>query len=161
MKTVTFGDAGGVSAGKAIVGGVVATATMTLMMYVLAPMILGGPMDIAGMLGAMLGGSWGLGMAMHVLNGALIFPLIYAFVLSRVLPGEAWLKGTLWGAILWLVAQTVVMPVMGAGLFSAHAGGPMAAVASLMGHLVYGALLGAIGGTAEERQTLACAAPVR
>jgi hypothetical protein len=44
------------------------------------------------------------------------------------------------------MAQVIVMPMMGAGFFSVAAGGVMAAMASLIGHLVYGSLLGAIAG---------------
>ena len=40
------------------------------------------------------------------------------------------------------------MPMMGAGFFSMATGGMMAAAGSLMGHLMYGALLGAVAGTA-------------
>jgi hypothetical protein len=39
-----------------------------------------------------------------------------------------------------------VMPVMGGGVFSANMGGAMTAAGSLLGHLVYGVLLGALGG---------------
>lgn len=60
--------------GKTILGGFVATLVMTLMMYDVAPMMLGRPMDVAAMLGSMLGGSWMMGMVMHFLNGTVIFP---------------------------------------------------------------------------------------
>lgn len=52
--------------GKTIAGGLVGTLVLTLMMYFAAPMMLGKPMDIAGMLGGMLGG-WMMGMVMHIL----------------------------------------------------------------------------------------------
>ncbi len=39
---------------------------MTAMMYVIAPMMLGKPMDVAAALGGILGGSWMLGMLMHL-----------------------------------------------------------------------------------------------
>ncbi len=136
---------------RAILGGFVGTAVMTLMMYFVAPMMLGKPMDIAAMLGGMLGGSWAMGLLMHFANGSIVFPLIYAYGLYRLLPGEPWLRGTIWGLILWLLAQVVVMPMMGAGVFSAHAGSLMAVMASLIGHVVYGALLGEIAGRVEER----------
>ncbi len=136
--------------GKTIAGGFVGTLVLTLMMYFVAPMMLGKPMDIAGMLGGMLGG-WMMGMVMHIVNGTVIFPLIYAYLLYRVLPGEPWLKGTIWGLILWLLLEVMVMPMMGAGLFSAYAGGMMAVVAALIGHAIYGALLGGIAGAAESR----------
>jgi len=48
-----------------------------------------------------------------------------------------------------LLAQTVMMPMMGAGFFSMAMGGMMAAMGSLIGHLLYGALLGAIAGGPE------------
>ncbi len=57
-------------------GGFAATAVMTFMMYFMAPMMNGQPMDIAAMLGSMLGDSWALGMMAHAVNGVLIFPLI-------------------------------------------------------------------------------------
>jgi uncharacterized membrane protein YagU involved in acid resistance len=131
---------------KLFLGGLAGTAVMTLMMYFVAPMMLGQPMDIATMLGSVMGGSWALGMVAHFMNGAVIFPLVFAFVAASLLPGSATVKGVGWGVVLWLVAQLVVMPMMGAGVFSANAGGMMAAVASLMGHVVYGGLLGTIGG---------------
>lgn len=134
---------------KAILGGFVGTVVMTLMMYFVAPMMLGAPMDIAAMLGSVLGGSWTMGMLMHFVNGSVIFSLIYAYGLYRGLPGEPWLKGTTWGVILWLLSQVLVMPMMGAGFFSAKTGGLMAVMASLIGHVVYGVLLGTVAGRAE------------
>jgi hypothetical protein len=135
--------------GKAILGGVVGTVVMTLMMYLVAPMLLGKPMDVAAMLGSVLGGSWVMGMAMHLINGSVIFPLIYAYLLYRGLPGEPWVKGTIWGLILWFLSQAVVTPMMGGGLFSAKAGGLMAVMASLIAHAIYGALLGGVAGRDE------------
>lgn len=131
---------------RSISGGAAGTAAITLMMYFVAPVMTGRPMDIARLLGKMLGGSWPAGMAMHVMLGTIVFPLVYAFVINGVLPGRPVFKGLAWGVTLWLVAQLVVMPMMGAGLFSANAGGLAAAMGSLMGHAIYGALLGSITG---------------
>ena len=135
--------------GKTILGGFVGTVIMTLMMYFVAPMMLGQAMDVAGMLGGMLGGSRIMGMLMHFINGTVIFPLIYTYLLYRALPGAPWLKGTIWGLILWFLSQAVVTPMMGGGFFSANAGGLMAVMASLVGHAIYGGLLGGIAGAAE------------
>ncbi len=134
---------------KALLGGFVGTVAMTLMMYFVAPMVLGKPMDVAAMLGSVLGGSWMMGMAMHLINGSVIFPLIYAYLVYRVLPGEPWVKGTVFGVILWFLSQALVTPMMGGGVFSAKAGGLMAVMASLIGHIVYGVLLGAVSARAE------------
>lgn len=135
---------------RAILGGFIGTLAITMMMYWVGPMMGMMKMDIAASLGSMLGGSWALGMMMHFVNGTIIFPLIYAYLLFRVLPGGGTLKGIEWGLILWFLAQVMVMPMMGDGFFSANMGGMMAAGGSLMGHAIYGGLLGWIAGSAES-----------
>jgi uncharacterized membrane protein YagU involved in acid resistance len=135
---------------RAALGGLVGTLAMTAMMYVVAPMM-GLRLDIAAVLGSMLGGSWTAGLMMHFVNGAVVFPAIYVFALYAHLPGTPAVRGTVWGVALWLVAQTVVMPMMGAGLFSSAMGGVMAAMGSLIGHVLYGSLLGIIAGAPEPR----------
>jgi uncharacterized membrane protein YagU involved in acid resistance len=140
--------------GKSILGGFVGTLAMTLMMYKIGPMMGMMKMDIAAMLGNMLGG-WNMGMMMHFINGTIIFPLIYAFLLFHLLPGAPAVKGLTWGAILWLLAQLMVMPMMGGGIFSSKMGGMTAVAGSLVGHIVYGALLGLIAGAGEQSRTVA------
>ena len=135
---------------RAVIGGFVGTAAMTAMMYLVAPMM-GLRMDIAAMLGSMLGGIWAAGMVMHVVNGTFIFPAIYAYALYDRVPGSPTIKGTVWGVALWLMAQVIVMPMMGAGLFSSNMGGLMAAMGSLAGHVLYGSLLGVIASAPETR----------
>ena len=135
---------------RAALGGFTGTLAMTFMMYVAAPMM-GLHMDIAAMLGSMLGGSWAAGMMMHLVNGSVIFPAIYAYALYAHLPGAPAVRGVIWGVVLWLIAQTVVMPMMGAGLFSSATGGTMAAMGSLIGHVLYGSLLGVIASASVER----------
>jgi uncharacterized protein DUF6789 len=135
---------------RAALGGFVGTLVMTGIMYVVAPMM-GLRMDIAAMLGSMLGGSWSAGMMMHFVNGSVIFPAVYAYVLYAHLPGSPAVRGTIWGVVLWLLAQIVVMPMMGAGLFSSAMGGAMAAIGSLTGHVLYGSLLGVIASAPAPR----------
>jgi uncharacterized protein DUF6789 len=130
---------------RLVFGGLTGTLAMTAMMYGVAPMM-GVRMDIAALLGSMLGGSWTAGLVAHLMNGIVIFPLAFGYVVATRLPGPPVLRGALWGTLLWLIAQTMVMPMMGAGLFSAAAGGMVAAVASLAGHLVYGSILGVVSG---------------
>jgi uncharacterized membrane protein YagU involved in acid resistance len=129
----------------AVIGGVAGTLVMTMMMMYMAPMLTGIPMDIAAMLGAMLGG-YMVGMTAHIMMGIIVFPLIYVFVLYERLPGSPLIKGLAWGVVLWVLAATMVMPMAGGGFLMSNIGGMMALVASLMGHLVYGGLLGAIAG---------------
>jgi hypothetical protein len=135
---------------RAVLGGLAGTAAMTAMMYLVAPMM-GLHIHIAAMLGSTLGGSWAAGMMMHIVNGALIFPTIYDYTLYERLPGSPAMKGTMWGVALWLMAQIVVMPMMGGGLFSSNMGGLMAAMGSLVGHVLYGSVLGIIASVPERR----------
>ncbi len=129
---------------NAILGGVAGTIVMTLMMMYVAPMLTGMPMDIAAMLSGMLGGSYILGMAAHFMMGVIIFPMIYVFVVLRVITGPGLKSGLIWGVALWVAAVMIVMPMAGAGFMMANIGGMMAVMASLMGHLVYGGILGAL-----------------
>ena len=101
-----------------------------------------------------------MGMIAHVINGAIIFPLIYAYALYPVLPGEPWLKGTVWGLILWFLSQAMVMPIMGLGFFSSKApAAMMGVIGSLIGHVAYGAILGAIVGTGAGPRSRATSGP--
>jgi len=56
-------------------------------------------------------------------------------------------KGLLFAIIPWFLLQVVVNPMMGAGVFASGSPAPVAmAMGSLMGHLMYGAILGALYG---------------
>jgi len=131
---------------KAVIGGVAGTVVMTLMMMFVAPMMTGQPMDIAAMIGDMMGGSYMIGMIIHIMMGVILFPLVYVYVVYSLVPGSPVVKGLIWGVVLWLMAAAVVMPMAGAGFFMSNIGGMMAVVAALMGHLVYGGLLGYLAG---------------
>jgi uncharacterized membrane protein YagU involved in acid resistance len=128
----------------------VATAAMTVMAYFVAPMMLGHPMDIAQMLAGLTGGNWTAGLLMHLANGVIVFPLIYAVMLYRLLPGAPWIKGIVWGVTLWLILEIVMLPMMRAGAFSSNGGGAQAVMAALVAHLIYGALLGSLTGVVTE-----------
>lgn len=138
--------------GKAIGGGAAGTIVMTMMMYFVSPMM-GVKMDVAAMLGGMMGAAepynmfWMMGMGAHILNGVVIFPLIYVFALFGILPGDPWLKGLIWGLVLWLISQTGMAMMMDMPMFSG--GNMMPLMASFMSHAIYGGLLGFIGGEGE------------
>ncbi|HZL49720.1 MAG TPA: DUF6789 family protein [Terracidiphilus sp.] len=127
---------------KLVLGGVAGTAAMTLMMLI-APMM-GVHMDITASLAGMVHAPWMVGMVVHLMMGILIFPLVYGILLRRYLPGSALVRGLIWGSILWMMMEVVVMPMLGAGVFGIYGPGMMGAVAALMAHLVYGGLLGVI-----------------
>jgi uncharacterized membrane protein YagU involved in acid resistance len=142
---------------KAIAGGFIGTVMFTLMMRFVASMM-GVRMDIVAKLGEMTHTGMAGGLFLHFLNGTVIFPLIYVYLLYRLLPGAPWQKGLLWGVILWLGVEIVMMPMMGSGIFSMETGGMKAVIAALMGHLVYGAILGAIAGAPAPANAVKAAA---
>lgn len=131
---------------RALIGGLVGTAALTLMMYFVAPMMTGQKMDIAEKLGSMMGDSWAMGMAAHWFNGVVVFPIIYMLILRRRLIGPMVARGITWGVMLWFAAQLMVMPMVGMGVFSSNGGGVKSVMGSLIGHMIYGALLGVIAG---------------
>jgi uncharacterized membrane protein YagU involved in acid resistance len=98
-------------------------------------------MNPAEMLAGAMGGSIVLGWIGHLMIGV-ILAIGYAIV-AHALPGQAWLRGALYGIAPWLLAQLVVIPMMGMPVFS---GSAVMAMGSLIGHLVYGAVVGAIYG---------------
>lgn len=139
------------SPGRAILAGAAGTAAMTMLMLA-APMMGMPEMPIGEMLGSFLKIGTVLGWAMHGVIG-LVLAAIYAAGFASRLPGPPAGRGALYGFLVFLVAQVVVMPMMGAGVFS---GGNVAMImGSLMGHLVYGAIVGTVYGTQAARTAIA------
>ena len=143
--------------GRALTGGFVGTVIFTLMLRFVAPMM-GVRMDIVAKLGEMTHTGMAGGILTHLLNGAVIFPLIYLYLLQGRLPGAPWQKGLLWGVILWLGLEIVMMPMMGGGMFSSEMGGMKAVMAALIGHSFYGAIFGAIAGAPATANAVKAAA---
>ena len=125
---------------RAIIGGLIGTIVFTLMMKFLAPMTIGHPMDIAAVLGTFTGLGTSTGTIMHFLLGTIGFPVGFLIV-GTYLPGPMWLRGVTFMAGVWFLAGLIIMPILGVGLFF---GGPREAMAALIGHVVFGAILGAI-----------------
>jgi Predicted periplasmic/secreted protein len=83
------------------------------------------------------------GWLIHGIVG-IALALLYGAVFATRLPGPPAARGALYGILVFLLAQLVFMPAVGAGVFSR--GDPGLLVGSFIGHLVYGALVGAIYG---------------
>jgi hypothetical protein len=123
-------------------GGIIATAAMTLLMLV-APMMGMPEMPIGKMLAGFMAIPAAMGWVMHFVIGIML-AAGYVFVGKNLMPGNDIVKGLVFSLIPFLMAQIAVMPMMGAGLFSANTPMPMMMViGSLIGHLVYGGVLGA------------------
>lgn len=128
------------NAGRSVLAGAAGTAAMTALMLV-APMMGMPEMPIGEMLGSFLGIGTTLGWVMHGVIG-LVLAAIYAAGFASRLPGPPAARGAVYGFLVFLLAQVVVTPMMAGGVFS---GGNVAMImGSLMGHLVYGAIVGAV-----------------
>ena len=136
---------------RILVAGTAGTAAMTMLMLV-APLMGLPKMAIGEMLGGFLGIGTAAGWVTHFLIG-LTLAAIYAGVFASRLPGSAVVRGAIYGVGVFLMAQLVVSPMMGGGVFS---GGNVLMIAgSLMGHLVYGGLVGGLSVVGNEVPQLA------
>ena len=123
---------------RAIVGALIGTIVFTLRMKFLAPMMIGHPMDIAAVLGTFTGLGTSAGMIMHFLLGTIGFAVGFLIV-GPYLPGPIWLRGVTFMVGVWFLAGLIAMPILGVGFFF---GGAREAMAALIGHVVFGAILG-------------------
>ena len=140
----------------AVAAGLVGTAVMTLIMMV-APMMGMPKMDIPGLLGSMFGapGSKTMGTIMHFIMGV-IFAIVYTVLFSVITGLNVVLLGIVLGVVHWLVVGLVMgmMPMMHAGiksgdvaapgLYMSGSGGLMGFVGGLMGHIVFGPVVGLV-----------------
>lgn len=131
------------SFGKSTIAGLVATVAMTIVML-MAPFMGMPEMNIGGMLAGFMGVPSFVGWAGHFMIGIILAIGYGQFFVSR-LPGASWLRGILYGLFPWLMLQVIVNPMMGAGVFASHTPAPaLMVMGSLLGHMVYGAVLGVV-----------------
>ena len=132
---------------RAIVGGITGTLIMTAVGVWMAPMMGIPRMNPAVMLADQMGGNLLVGWIAHLMIGV-ILAIGYALV-APFLFGPPTVRGAVYGLAPWLLAQIAVMPMMGTPVFS---GSVAMAMGSLIGHLIYGATVGAIYGPVASAQ---------
>lgn len=122
-------------------GGIIATTVMTVVML-MAPFMGMPKMPIGNMLADFMHIPVALGWVAHFIIGTILAG-IYVLVFQERLPGNDIVKGAVYSLLPFLMAQAAVMPMMGAGIFSSATPAPLLMVmGSLVGHLVYGGVLG-------------------
>ncbi|GAB4362499.1 MAG: hypothetical protein Kow0060_18780 [Methylohalobius crimeensis] len=124
---------------RGIIAGLVATVVLSLLMMMKSAMGVMPKLDVIAMLAGMMGGIKALGWMAHFMVG-MGYGLVFAFLHGK-LPGPSVVQGIILGIIGWLVMMSMLMPMMGAGLF-AVAMGMMAPVATFMLHVIFGGVLG-------------------
>jgi hypothetical protein len=83
--------------------------------------------------------------------GGLIWALLYGLVFEPRLHGPAWMRGLRFALIPWLFSLAVFLPLVGGGILGMSLGaGPLPVVGNLVLHVVYGAILGTVYGSAES-----------
>ncbi|MEX2189372.1 MAG: DUF6789 family protein [Bacteroidota bacterium] len=137
---------------KAIGAGIAGTVVMTLF-AMMAPLMGMPEMNIPKMLADFMGFPVVVGWLAHFMIGT-ILAVGYGSILVSKLPGAPAVKGVLFGLIPWFMAQIVVNPMMGAGVFAMNTPAPlMMVMGSLVGHAVYGAVVGFVYGTTAQPKT--------
>ncbi len=153
---------------RAFCGGFFGTLIMTLFAYMVRSWA-GGGLDIATMLGSLIHPSmvslsarndawtfvgnraWEVGLIWHFVNGTIIFPLLYAYFIYKLLPRWKLLndtiRGAMWGTILWVLMGLVAMPVLGFGIFGIKMPSfVLIGIEAFFLHAIYGGLFGFIAG---------------
>jgi uncharacterized membrane protein YagU involved in acid resistance len=134
-----------INTARAAAAGLIGTGVMTALLLVepsvgLPKIAMGQVLSTTlGLTSAHLATGAALGWLLHFIIGMLL-ALIYAGYLDRRLPGAPLTRGLLFGFLVFLVAQLVFMPLVGGGFFSR--GDPELLAGSLLGHLIYGGLVG-------------------
>lgn len=136
---------------RAIVAGFVATVVLSVLMLIKGAMGMLPQMNVIHMLAGMAHARMGLpasplvGWIAHFFIGTVLWGIGFA-LLQPVLPGSSAVRKALSFSVLaWLLMMLVPLPMAGAGLFGLKMG-PMAPVMTLVLHLIWGAVLGAVYG---------------
>jgi hypothetical protein len=140
--------------GRAAAAGIAGAFVMSAVGLWVAPLMGIPPMNPADMLAAQFGGVGLLGWTGHLLIGV-ILALGYTLV-APWLAGPPTARGGVYAIGPFLMAQILVIPMMGMPLFS---GSWVLAAGSLIGHLVYGAVVGALYGSVPARNHVTSGRP--
>ncbi len=130
---------------RAIAAGAIATGVMTAL-WLVEPSIGLPKIAVGQLLSTAMSVSvarWSMGPSggwiVHLFVG-IVLAVIYDAAFARWLPGRPAVRGAIYGAMVFCVAQIAFMPLVGAGLFSN--GDVELLIGSLLGHLVYGVVVG-------------------
>lgn len=135
---------------RVIAGGILGTGILVSLMYPVGDLMLGKPMDVAVLVAKVLGFHAITGLFVFALTSVLIFPLIYGFLAARMLWGPPWARGVEWGLLLWFFSQLVIVSITADNAMYYRQLGITIFLVSLLGHLLYGGILGAVAGNPQQ-----------
>ncbi len=126
---------------RGLIAGFIGTVVLSLLMIMKAKMGFMPELDVIAMLASKMGGSAVMGWLAHFMIGTVGYGLAFSLI-NPLLPSNSFVvKGIILGVIGWLAMMLVVMTMMGAGVFAMNMG-MMAAVMTLILHIIFGAVLG-------------------
>lgn len=138
-----------------IIAGVIATAVMTLVMFI-APMMGMPKMNPPAMLSMVMGFPLIVGWMMHFMIG-IIFALSYAYIFSNILAKiqSNVVRGLIFGIIAFVWAQ-ISMKIMGLVFMMPPMQGSVALMimGSIIGHVVFGIIVVLVLSKAEANATV-------
>lgn len=130
---------------RGLIAGFVATVILSALMIAKGMMGLMPDVNVIAMLADQMGGQMAVGWLAHFMIGTFVYGLIFAFVFAPLPFGNLALRGILLGVLGWAMMMVVIMPMMGAGLFGlSMPSGMMVPVATLILHVIFGFVLGAV-----------------
>lgn len=90
-----------------------------------------------------------IGWMMHFFIGTVMWGILFALLVPR-LTGAYWVKGVWFSVGAWLLMMVLAMPMAGAGFFGLNLG-IGAPIATLVLHLIFGAVMGGTYGWLEQK----------
>ena len=123
--------------------GFIATVVLSVLMVMKGMMGLMPELDVAAMLAGMIGAPVIVGWIVHFLIGTVAWGGGFAVLYDYIPGSSAVQKGIVFGIAAWLGMMILIMPMAGAGLFGL-ALGMMAPIMTLVLHIIFGAVLGAV-----------------
>jgi len=128
---------------KGVIAGLAATVVLSAIMVMKQMMGLMPELNAIAMMTKMAGAGTPLvGWVMHFVIGSVAWGLLFTLLHDK-LPGGPVLSGILFAIGAWVLMMVMVMPMAGAGLFGLGIG-MMAPVMTLILHVIFGAILGAV-----------------
>lgn len=131
--------------GNGLVAGLVATVVLSGLMVIKSMMGLMPQLDLPQMIAAMMGApnQPAVGWGVHFMIGIALYGAAIAWLHERMPGDSAVAHGVLISVAGWLMMMVVLMPMAGTGVFGMNLG-IMAPMMTLILHLVFGAVLGAV-----------------
>jgi hypothetical protein len=121
--------------------GFIATAVLSAMMVIKSMMGVMPQLDVAAMIGMMMGVPVAVGWIIHFMIGTIAWGGGFALLYDMIPGGSPIGKGIAFGVVAWLGMMVMIMPMAGAGFFGMNMG-LMAPMMTLLLHIVFGAVLG-------------------